>query len=211
MQKLGKDFYLRDDVALIARELLGKILVTQFNGQYTAARIVETEAYAGVTDKASHAYGYRRTNRTEVMFSQGGISYVYLCYGIHHLFNVVCNVQDKPDAVLIRGIEPLEGTPVMLQRFGKQKFDAAVGRGPGNVSKALGITTQHSGLSLLSRELYVADDGFTSFETMVSKRIGVDYAAEHAAWLYRFFVSNNPHVTKHAFNKEAAVLLNNDF
>ncbi len=207
MQKLGKDFYLRNDVLQVARDLLGKVLVTKFNGEYTAGRIVETEAYAGIIDKASHAYGYRRTNRTEVMFGEGAVAYVYLCYGINHLFNVVCNAKDKPDAVLIRGIEPLEGTPVMLQRFSKEKLDTSVGRGPGNVSKALGITTKHSGLSLLSKELYLADDSFTSFETVVSKRIGVDYAEEHAAWLYRFFMKGNQHVTKHAFNKEGIDLL----
>ncbi|MFT3845505.1 MAG: DNA-3-methyladenine glycosylase [Lacibacter sp.] len=205
MQKLSKDFYVRNNVVQVAKDLLGKILVTKFNGKYTAGRIVETEAYAGIIDKASHAYGYRRTNRTEVMFGEGAVAYVYLCYGIHHLFNVVCNTEDKPDAVLIRGIEPLEGTPVMLQRFNKEKFDTSVGRGPGNVSKALGITTQHSGLSLLSKELYLADDGFTSVETVASKRIGVDYAEEHAAWLYRFFINGNQHVTKHIFNKEGVV------
>lgn len=207
MQKLSRDFYLRDDVVLIAKELLGKIIVTKFDGIVTAGRIVETEAYAGIRDKASHAYNNRRTNRTEVMFSKTGVAYVYLCYGIHHLFNVVCNTTDHPDAVLIRGIEPLEGIDTMLKRSNKKKLDATLGRGPGNVSKALGIFTTHSGMDLQSKELFLASDGTSGFEMAVSKRIGVDYAAEHANWLYRFFVQDNQHVSKHVFNKEGIVLL----
>lgn len=207
MHKLSRDFYLRNDVVLIAKELLGKILVTKFDGTYTAGRIVETEAYAGISDKASHAYNNRRTNRTEVMFSKTGVAYVYLCYGIHHMFNVVCNTNDHPDAVLIRGIEPLEGIDTMLKRSNKKNLDTSLGRGPGNVSKALGIFTKHSGMDLQSKELFLADDGTTGFEIAVSKRIGVDYAGEHANWLYRFFVQGNQHVSKHVFNKERIILL----
>ena len=207
MQKLSRDFYLRTDVLQIAKELLGKVIVTKFDGIYTAGRIVETEAYAGAIDKASHAYNFRRTNRTEIMFGNGGVSYVYLCYGIHHLFNVVCNTNNIPDAVLIRGIEPLEGLEAMLQRFNKQTFDTSIGRGPGNASKALGIFTHHSGMSLQSRELYLADDGTTDFTIVASKRIGVDYAAEHALWPYRFFIDGNQHVSKHPFNQEGILLI----
>ncbi len=207
MQKLSRDFYLRTDVLQIAKELLGKVIVTKFGGIYTAGRIVETEAYAGAIDKASHAYNNRRTNRTEIMFGIGGVSYVYLCYGIHHLFNVVCNTNNNPDAVLIRGIEPLQGIDAMLKRFNKQTFDTTIGRGPGNASKALGIFSHHSGISLQSRELYLADDRFTDFRIAVSKRIGVDYAAEHALWPYRFFIDGNQHVSKHAFNKEGILLI----
>lgn len=207
MQKLGRDFYVRTDVMQIAKELLGKIVVTKFEGIYTTGRIVETEAYAGIVDKASHAYNNRRTNRTEIMFGDAGHAYVYLCYGIHHLFNVVCNRTNHPDAVLIRGIEPLEGIDTMLMRCNKKKPDASLGRGPGNASKALGIFTKHNGLDLQSRQLYLADDGITGFDVAVSKRIGVDYAAEHAEWLYRFFIPANQHVSKHAFNKEGVLLL----
>lgn len=207
MQKLSRDFYLRTDVLQIAKELLGKVIVTKFDGIYTAGRIVETEAYAGIIDKASHAYNNRRTNRTEIMFGTGGVSYVYLCYGIHHLFNVVCNTKNNPDAVLIRGIEPLEGIDAMLTRFNKQTFDTTIGRGPGNASKALGILTHQSGISLQSKQLYLADDGTTDFTIVTSKRIGVDYAAEHALWPYRFFINGNAYVSKHAFNKEGIVLI----
>jgi DNA-3-methyladenine glycosylase len=207
MQKLSTDFYERDDVAQIAKDLLGKYIITTVDQQYTVGRIVETEAYAGIIDKASHAYNNRRTARTEVMFGPAGVSYVYLCYGIHHLFNVVCNVKDKPDAVLIRGIEPVEGINVMLRRFNKEKADSSIGRGPGNVSKALGISTQHTGLQLQSKQIWLAEDNTpSSFNILASPRIGVDYAAEHAKWLYRFFVENHPQVSKHALNKAAISL-----
>lgn len=208
MQKLSTDFYERDDVAQIAKDLLGKYIITTFDQQYTVGRIVETEAYAGIIDKASHAYNNRRTARTEVMFGPAGVSYVYLCYGIHHLFNVVCNVKDKPDAVLIRGIEPVEGINVMLRRFNKEKADSSIGRGPGNISKALGISIQHTGLHLQSKKIWLAEDNAsTSFTILTSPRIGVDYAAEHAKWLYRFFIGDHPQVSKHALNKKGIQLL----
>ncbi|HLP36376.1 DNA-3-methyladenine glycosylase [Lacibacter sp.] len=207
MQKLSTDFYERDDVVQIAKDLLGKYIITKFDQQTTVGRIVETEAYAGIIDKASHAYNNRRTARTEVMFGPAGVSYVYLCYGIHHLFNVVCNVKDKPDAVLIRGIEPVEGINVMLRRFNKEKADSSIGRGPGNVSKALGISTKHTGLQLQSRHIWLAEDVVsTSFNVLTSPRIGVDYAGDHALWLYRFFIGGHPQVSKHAFNKTAISL-----
>jgi DNA-3-methyladenine glycosylase len=207
MQKLSTDFYERDDVVQIAKDLLGKYIITNIGKEYTVGRIVETEAYAGIIDKASHAYNNRRTARTEVMFGPPGVSYVYLCYGIHHLFNVVCNVKDKPDAVLIRGIEPVEGIHVMLQRFNKEKPDSSIGRGPGNVSKALGISTQHSGLNLQGKQIWLANDNATpNINILTSPRIGVDYAADHAQWLYRFFIEDHPQVSKHALNKTAISL-----
>lgn len=195
--KLPKEFYLRRDVIRIARELLGKIIVTKFDGIITAARIVETEAYNGAVDKASHAYGNRRTNRTEVMFAEGGIAYVYLCYGIHHLFNVVTNIKDTPHAVLVRAAEPVTGIADMMIRTGKKIQDNTLTRGPGNVSKALGIYTKHTGMSLLSDELYIADDGYKLKPSLVgiTPRIGVDYAAEDALLPYRFVVKDNPYVS----------------
>ena len=123
MSKLQADFYQREDVLLISRELLGKVLCTNFYGKLTSGIIVETEAYAGVTDKASHAYGGRRTKRTETMYASGGTAYVYLCYGIHHLFNIVTNKENIPHAVLIRSIQPRDGIEIMLQRRNKKKVD----------------------------------------------------------------------------------------
>jgi DNA-3-methyladenine glycosylase len=197
MKKLERDFYQRKDVLRISRELLGKILVRKENGIVTSGRIVELEAYAGITDKASHVYGGRRTKRNEVMYAQGGVAYVYLCYGIHHLFNVVTNGQDIPHAILIRSVEPLEGVEEMLRRTGKSKPDHTLTRGPGNVSKALGIHTSQSGISLLGDELFLADDGFvySKKDIQTSARIGVDYAGEDALLPYRFYIRGNPFVS----------------
>lgn len=197
MKKLSIDFYRRNDVLEISRELLGKILVTKFDGIITSGRIVEVEAYAGAVDRASHAYGGRRTARNEVMYADGGIAYVYLCYGIHHLFNVVTNVKDTPHAILIRGLEPLKGIDSMLERTGKEKLDHTLTRGPGNLSKALGLFTSHSGYPLKGPEIFIADDGFawSSKEIGASPRIGVDYAGAHALWPYRFYIKGNPFVS----------------
>src|SRR5580765_1546627 len=119
MPKLPRSFYTRENVLQIAKELMGKFLVTQINVLVTSGMITETEAYAGEIDKASHAYGGRRTNRTEIMYAKGGTAYVYLCYGIHHLFNVVTNKKDHPHAILIRAVEPIEGIEMMMQRRNK--------------------------------------------------------------------------------------------
>ena len=203
MRKLKIEFYQRSDVLKIATELLGKILVTKWNRpdgyrDETSGRIVEVEAYNGVVDKASHAAGGRRTNRNEVMYGEGGVSYVYLCYGIHHLFNVVTNRRETPHAILIRALDPLKGIDVMLDRTGKKKFDHTLTKGPGNVSKALGISFRlHSGLSLVSKELFIADDGFevNKKDIIASPRIGVDYAGKDASLPYRFFIKGNPFVS----------------
>ena len=197
MEKLGLDFYRRENVLMIAKELLGKILVTKFDKVETSGRIVEVEAYNGVIDRASHASGGRRTARNEVMYADGGIAYVYLCYGIHYLFNVVTHTKETPHAVLIRGIEPLKGIDWMLQRTGKKKLDNTLTRGPGNVAKALGLSTKHTGQSLLSKDLFIKDDGFTYDKNMIkaSPRIGVDYAGEDALLPYRFYVRDNPFVS----------------
>ncbi len=202
--QLPAAFYHRKDVCKVAKELMGKLLVTCFSDQLTVGRIVETEAYNGVVDKASHAYGGRYTNRTEVMYRTGGLAYVYLCYGIHHLFNVVTGTEGLPHAVLIRGIEPVAGIEIMLERMRKIKKDAAVGRGPGNVSKALGISVTHSGTDLRGKEIWIADDGFrfTKDVIIATPRIGVDYAEEDALLPHRFIIKDHPQVTKHLNNKK---------
>jgi DNA-3-methyladenine glycosylase len=195
MNILPRDFYLRDDVVLIARELLGKVLFTNFDGFLTGGIIVETEAYAGVTDKASHAYGNRRTQRTEVMYSIGGTAYVYLCYGVHSLFNVVTNKKNVPHAILIRAIKPVIGIETMLRRSGKEGTNKAFGTGPGKVSKLLGIHYSQSGIDLTKQPvekqgqgIWLADEGNVVLpETIVTgQRIGVGYAGEDALLPYRF-------------------------
>ncbi|HYK43852.1 MAG TPA: DNA-3-methyladenine glycosylase [Parafilimonas sp.] len=197
LQTLSASFYTRHDVVQIAKDLLGKVIVTYFDDQLTVARIVETEAYQGITDKASHAHNNRRTRRTEIMYAAGGAAYVYLCYGIHHLFNVVTNVQDVPHAVLIRAAEPLAGIQIMLQRTGKKIADHTLTRGPGNVSKALGIYTHHTGTDLKSENFFIAKDSLRlkPHRIVESTRIGVAYAAEDALLPYRFFIKDNPYVS----------------
>ncbi len=197
MKRLSLGFYQRSNVLQIAKDLLGKVVVTKWDGIITSARIVETEAYAGVMDRASHAYGARRTNRNDIMYAHGGVAYVYLCYGIHHLFNVVTNADGIPHAILIRAGEPMQGIKEMLKRTGKKELDNTLTRGPGNFSKALGIYTQHSGSSLLNKNLFIAEDDFnyTKKEIIASPRIGVDYAGQDALLPYRFFVKGNPFVS----------------
>lgn len=195
---LPESFYTRKDVVKIAQELLGKVLVTNIDGIYTSGMIVETEAYAGAADKASHAHGNRRTKRTEIMFWQGGMAYVYLCYGIHHLFNVVTNMRDVPHAVLIRAVEPLEGIEHMLERRGKEKLVPSLTAGPGAMSMALGIHTSQTGKSLLSNEIYIEDRGFRipSKDIVTGTRVGVAYAQDDAYLPYRFSIRGNKYVSK---------------
>ncbi len=195
--KLPLSFYRKKNVCTVAKALIGKVLVTSFDNMATAGRIVETEAYNGIVDKASHAWNGRRTNRTEIMYAGGGVSYVYLCYGIHHLFNVVSNIEDVPHATLIRALEPLAGIEHMLFRTKKIKADHSLTRGPGNVSKAMGIDTQHTGIDLLGDRLFIADDGYKikPSQIIATPRIGVDYAAEDALLPYRFILKDNPYIS----------------
>ena len=197
MKKLDKSFYQRKDVLKVAKELLGKVLLTTFDGIETSGRIVEVEAYAGAGDRASHAYGGRQTKRNAIMYAEGGFAYVYLCYGIHHLFNVVTNVKDTPHAVLVRSLEPLAGVDTMLLRTGKKIPDHTLTGGPGNLSKALGIHVSHSGMLLNENDIVIADDGFRYKPSAIaaSPRIGVDYAGDDALLPYRFYIKGNPYVS----------------
>ena len=197
MKKLPIEFYNRKDVVQIAQDLLGKILITKFDGIITSGKIVETEAYIGLTDKASHSFGGKRTARNEYMYAAPGIAYVYICYGMHHLFNVVTNKKDIPDAVLIRAVEPLEGIETMLKRTGKIKLDNTLTRGPGNVGKALGILKTHSGINLLSNKIFICNDNIclNNNEIGTSKRIGVESAGAAALYPYRFFIKGNKFVS----------------
>ena len=181
-------FYEREDVTLIARELLGMELVTTFGGRRTSGIITETEAYAGINDRASHAFGGRRTSRTEVMYAAGGTIYVYLCYGMHSLFNIVTNREGIPDAVLIRAIKPVSGLDVMLSRCGAAKAGRTFGAGPGKLCKALGIHYSHSGGNLFKGPIRVYDTGFRVPGSAISAgpRIGVGYAGADALLPYRY-------------------------
>ena len=198
MKKLSHSFYKRTDVITIARELLGKIVVTNIDGIRTSGRIVETEAYVAFTDKASHSFGGKRTAKNEHMYSSGATSYIYICYGIHQMLNIVTNEKDIPDAVLIRALEPMEGIEEMLKRTGKIKPGNSLTRGPGNVGKALGLFKHHSGISLMDDTIALYEDKFDLVETAIgsSKRIRVDYAGDDALLPYRFYIKSHPFVSE---------------
>ena len=195
MKKLGIQFYKKQDVVSIAKELLGKIIVTKFEGVTTSGRIVETEAYIGLTDKASHSFGGKRTARNEHMYAAAGTAYVYICYGMHHLFNVVTNEKNIPDAVLIRAVEPLQGIDTMLKRTNKKTLDNTLTKGPGNVGKALGISKDHSGLNLSGNKIFICEDKLAGALIGSSKRIGVESAGSAALLPYRFYVKGNKFVS----------------
>lgn len=196
--KLEKEYYLEEDVVAIARDLIGKVLITSRNGIITQGIITETEAYNGVTDRASHAFGGKRTPRNEVMYHTGGIAYVYLCYGIHHLFNIVTNTDAIPHAVLVRGIIPFssDDQQIMQERRGRETLTFRDNFGPGKVTQSMHIHTSDSGTDLTSGTIWVEDRGiFLNTRKLRSgPRIGVGYAKEDAALPYRFyFEGNNPY------------------
>lgn len=193
--KLDESFYLREDVVKIAKELLGKILFTRVKGKVTAGMIVETEAYSQ-QEKGCHAYR-GMTGRNKVMFGPGGTSYVYLCYGIHHLFNIVTNVEGVADAVLIRAIEPHLGEDHMVKRV-MAESSKRIGSGPGKLTKALGIDRSFNGKYLLSDHVWLEDRGIKVSKSKIvsGKRIGIDYAGQDALLPWRFTIRDNLWVSK---------------
>lgn len=195
---IDPDYFLQADTLKLARGLLGKVLYTKMDGAETSGIIVETEAYLGTTDRASHAYNGRRTHRTETMYLPGGHAYVYLCYGMHHLFNIVTAAENVPHAILIRALEPLSGMETMLLRRKKNTPDTGLTRGPGCVSKALGIHTGLSGCRLEGTAIGLLDTGirYPPERIAATPRIGVDYAGEDALLPYRFLLKNSPFVSE---------------
>lgn len=193
-EKLGRSFYTRPETLEIAKELLGKTIITLLNQQYTAAMIVETEAYLGVDDRASHAHGGRFTHRTRTMYAQGGTAYVYLCYGIHDMFNVVTGVEGTPHAILIRAAQPIQGIEQMQHRRGMSSLTHRLTAGPGAMARALGLAVRHSGTDLLGDEIWLEDRGVMvpDQNIIASPRVGVAYAGEDALLPYRFRIKNNP-------------------
>ena len=189
--KLPESFYLRSDIVQVSRDLLGKVLATNLDGCITKAVITETEAYEGETDKASHAYGGRRTKRTEPIYQSGGRAYIYLCYGIHHMFNVVSNVEGIPHAILVRAGRPHQGEAEMLRRRGKSTADKSLLAGPGSFGKALGIRTTLTGTDLAGDNIWIEDQNISvdDAEITVGPRVGIDYAEEDAKRPYRFIYS----------------------
>lgn len=185
MNKLDRTFYANTNVVEVARELLGKVLVTNIGGVLTSGVITETEAYAGAVDRASHAYGGKVTKRNTIMYGEPGFAYIYLCYGIHHLFNVVTDIPGVAHAVLVRAIHPLQGQETMLTRRGTKVLTTG---GPGTLTQALGIRTAQNGTDLLGDLITIEDHGITipRRSMITGPRIGVDFAGKDALLPYRF-------------------------
>ncbi|MFK7971513.1 MAG: DNA-3-methyladenine glycosylase [Bacteroidia bacterium] len=190
-------FYQRDDVNLVARELLGKVIYTEIDDLVTTARIVETEAYSE-TERGCHAYQGKRTPRTEVFFEPGGLSYVYICYGIHRLFNVVTNKKNVAEAVLIRAVEPLEGLAHMQIRRNISSAGKVLTGGPGRVTQAMGIGMEHNAILLQGSPLYIYDDGFRLKEENITTgpRIGMNFPGPDAILPWRYWIAGNRWVSK---------------
>lgn len=197
-KRLPHSYYQSLEVTALAKDLLGKYLVTEINGIRCSGKIVETEAYRGPDDKACHAYNNRRTPRTEVMYETGGVAYIYICYGMHHLMNIVTGPKDNAHAVLIRALEPAEGVEVMAERRQMQVSDFRLTKGPGALSLAMGLTSEWSGVSLISSTLvWVEDRGLSlsAHEVCSGPRIGVESAGEAATWPWRYFIKGNKYVS----------------
>ncbi|WP_313072288.1 DNA-3-methyladenine glycosylase [Lacrimispora sp.] len=201
MKKLDRDFYNRDSI-IVAKELLGKVLVHEIEGQRISARIIETEAYMGVVDKAAHSYNGRRTKRVEVMYGDPGISYIFMIYGLHCCFNVVVNEKEIPQAILVRAVEPLEGKEWMAQkRFGKayelltKSQRRGLTNGPGKLCSALSIDRNYNGADLCGSVVFIEDGESEDFNIVTTKRIGIDYAEEAKDFPWRFYIEGNEYVS----------------
>jgi DNA-3-methyladenine glycosylase len=201
VKKLEREFYNRDSI-VVAKELLGKVLVHEIDGQRISAKIIETEAYMGVEDKAAHSYGGRRTSRVEVMYGSPGFSYIFLIYGMYCCFNIVTNEKEIPQAVLIRAVEPLEGTEWMAQRrFGKvfeeltKSQRRGLTNGPGKLCGALSLDRSLNGIDLCGNEIYVEESKNQNFSVVTTKRVGIDYAEEAKDYPWRFYIEGNEYVS----------------
>lgn len=196
--KLPLSFYRQDNVIQIAKNLLGKMLYTNINNVVTAGVIVETECYQANNDKASHSYNRKITKRTKSMYEAGGITYVYLCYGMYHLLNIVTNKENIPDAVLLRAIEPTHGIEHMLKRRKTDKLTPKITAGPGMLSGALGIDSNSNNLKLNGSTVWIEDANIKIEECNIIKspRVGIAFAKEDAILPWRFRIKNNKWTSK---------------
>ncbi len=198
-KRLNQSYYQSSDVVSLARDLLGKVLVSNVDGHTTSGIIIEAEAYRAPDDRACHAYNDRRTTRTEVMFAAGGVAYIYVCYGIHHLFNVVTGVPGQAHAILIRALQPLEGLDIMLERRKMDRLEHKITRGPGALSAAMGFHASMSGQSLINNitSIYIEDRGIriAGDDVVSGPRIGVESAGASALLPWRFYVRQNKFVS----------------
>ncbi len=197
---LPSEFYQQSSVVEVAQQLLGKYVYTYVEQIWRGGIIVETEAYCGATDRACHAYPDKRTKRTETMYQAGGIAYMYLCYGIHTMFNIVSNVENKADAILIRAIEPTTGIATMLQDRNIKKLERRLTAGPGCLTKALGMTLQMDRVSLQGPHIWISSQcketatlskTYQKKEVICSPRVGIDYAGKDALLPWRFRVKDS--------------------
>ncbi len=201
MKKLDREFYNRDSI-IVAKELLGKTLVHEVDGQKISAKIVEVEAYMGIEDKAAHSYGGRRTPRVEVMYGGAGFSYVFIIYGMYYCFNIVTREEGNPQAVLIRAVEPIEGFDLMAQNRFKKLYNQlsksqinGLTNGPGKLCNALFIDKKLNGEDLCGSKLYIEEGQGEKFTIISSKRVGIDYAEEAKDYLWRFYIKDNKYVS----------------
>ena len=194
MEKLAREFF-RMDALTLAKSLLGKILVHEAPEGRTSGVIVETEAYCGPEDRAAHTWNSRRTTRTEIVFHDGGFAYVYLVYGMHCCFNVTANLAGKPECVLVRALQPVEGVGLMKSRRKTTRL-LNLCSGPGKLCAAMAITRELYGADLCGDELYILDEGIRDVKVAASERIGIDYAGEYRKMLWRFYVEGNEYVSR---------------
>jgi len=196
---IPEDFYVQPDVVSLSCQLLGKYLYTRIDEKVCGGKIVETEAYSHVNDKACHSHLQKRTSRTEVMFRRGGVAYVYKVYGIHDLFNIITNEENKADAVLIRAIEPSEGIEHMMERRKISEVSSRLTAGPGMLSQALGISRDLYGEPLTTGEsiwLEDRDEVVHHDDILTSPRVGIDYAGEDAMLPWRFRIKSSTWTSK---------------
>lgn len=200
---ISKDFYNRSALD-VAKDLLGKVLVREVDGKVLKGKIVETEAYIGSIDKACHAYNGRRTKRTEILYEDAGVSYIYFIYGLYHCFNVVTNKKDIAEAVLIRGIEPINGLDYISNIRYNKKYDELtkaqlknLTNGPSKLCLAYLLNKDLNAVKLYEKgQVYITDENNEEFEIVESKRIGIDYAEEAKYFLWRFYIKDNIYVSK---------------
>lgn len=196
--KLPRSFYEREDTLRIARDLLGKVLVVpDETGKIVSGRIVETEAYLGGPDKAAHAFQNRRTKRTEILYGSGGYAYIFLIYGIYHQLNIVAGMKEMPHCILVRGIEPVNGLEIMRERRGIKDNTENLTNGPGKLCIAFSIDKSHYGADLCGDRIWIeTGDSIVESEIASGRRIGIGYAEEFAEKPWRFWVKQNPFVSR---------------
>jgi len=202
LEKLSREFY-RRDALIVAKELLGNLIVKKVGNDILVAKIVEVEAYRGTIDKAAHSYSGKATNRTKIMYGDGGFAYVYLIYGMYYCMNIVASTIDNPEAILIRAVEPIDGIDIMSKlRYGKDFNDITkkqkinLTNGPGKLCIALNITKEDNGVDMYGEDFYILNNEKKDFTIETSKRINIDYSEEAKDFDWRFFIKDNIYVSK---------------